>query len=207
MGATPTQTGIVNRAAALLGSTARISSITQVAPLAQHALAHWDEVLRELLAEHPWNFAIKRTEISAAAEAPPFGYDNRFALPADCIRWLPPSQEEADWFEAVEEGNHLLTNAEAPLPVRYISSDLGYDLVRWPPHFATAMAYALAEMLAEPVTQSETLKSDMRDDAAVKLRLAKRRDGQASGNIRRSVVTAKSDWLSARVTPYYFHGR
>lgn len=196
----PSQTGIVNAAAALLGSVQRINSLSQSdLPLASHAREVWDSMLREMLADHPWNFAIRRKRLNALAEAPQFGAARAFALPPDCLRWLPPHAADGDaWFEAVEENGRLLSDAAAPLPVRYISDDMLDQVDRWPAFFVTAVEYELAARLAEPMTQSSSLADAMAEKAAMKLRNAKRRDGAASGNMGRVQVISNSSWQQAR---------
>lgn len=202
MAATPTQAGIVNQALAMLGSTARIQSIDDDKPVARHAKAAWDLQVRELLADHPWNFALARVLLNAAGEVPAFGYDRQFALPADCLRWLPPSVDEAEWFDAVQEGDALLTNEAAPLPVRYISLAQGEQVARWPAHFAMAMAARMALALAEPVTQSESVDGKAEERANAAIRRAKRIDALASGAKQRLSVSRRSRWLQAARQPF-----
>lgn len=207
MGA-PTQTSIVNAALAELGSTQRIQSIDDDTNVARDAKAVWDSTVRELLAEHPWNWAIGRTTLNAAAEAPDFGYTYGYTLPADNLRWLPSSREDGDaHFEGVEEGGLLLSDAEAPLQVRYISETRGARVALWPPKFVRAMQLAIAAKLAEPLTQDESIKSDFEDKAEKALRKAKRADGLASNNRARTRITAGSDWLRARDLRYNRFGR
>lgn len=208
MAATPTQTGIVNRALSLLGSTARVSSISEDSSnVASAARAHWDDAVRMALADHPWNFAIRRKLVSASADVPAFGHERQFALPSDCLRWLPPSPDEDDYYEAVNENGALLTSAEAPLPVRYISRDAADAIADWPPHFAEVMAHALAFYMANAVTQSESDQgnAEARFDAALKQ--AKRMDALASGKRTRMNVVRRSGWLQSRRVPYHYGTR
>ncbi len=194
---TPTQAGIVNMAAAMLGSSSRVTSIEDNGNLARHARAFWHLALREALADHPWNFALARAVLNEAGSKPPFGFDRAFALPADCLRWLPPGPDEHIYFEAVQEGDLLLTNSDAPLPVRYISLTKGEPIATWPAHFATAMAAKLAQHLAEPISQSETVDSKSWDKAEAAFRRAKRIDALSSGQKNRASVSARSRWLQA----------
>jgi hypothetical protein len=203
---TATQSGIVNAALAELGSTSRISSIDDAHGVAPDAKAVWDQVTDELLAEHPWNWAIARAVLNPGA-TPEHGYAYGYALPADCLRWLPWNAEDEEWFDAVEEGGRLLTDFAGPVKVRYISGELGRRMARWSPSFVRAMTFAIAAALAEPVTQDESIKQDMEAKAEGKLRRAKRRDGLASGGRTRNQVTARSDWLQARERRYHRHLR
>lgn len=204
--ATATQSGIVNAALAELGSTSRISSIDDQHGIAPDAKAVWDQVMNDLLAEHPWNWAIARAVLNAGV-TPEHGFDYGYALPADCLRWLPWNAEDADHFEGVEEGGRLLTDFAGPVNVRYISAELGGRMARWSPAFVRAMTFAMAVALAEPLTQDESIKADMEAKAEGKLRRAKRRDGLASGGRSRNQVTVRSDWLTARERRYNRHLR
>ncbi len=206
MAETPTQTGIVNKALALLGSTSRVNSIEDSGSVAGHARAVWTMAWRELLADHPWNFALKRAVLNEAGEAPAFGYDRSFNLPADCARWLAPSIDEDIYFEAVLEGRQLLTNAEAPLPIRYISYDQAEAVDKWPPHFVSAMAARLAQEMAEAISQSESVDSKAMERADDLIRRAKRIDGYESGQRGRASVTVRSRWAGARHQSYSAKG-
>lgn len=201
MADTPTQTGIVNAALARLGSTRRVQSIA-AEPDAQ---AVWPDMVRLLVASHPWNFALKRRALNAAPSPELSGYTNAFSLPADCLRWLPPSFDgDNDFFEAIQEGELLLSDAAAPLTIRYISRDGVDDVSRWPPHFVEAVTLALAERLAEPVTQSKTKEEAMAERAYMALKAAKRADGLASnGGKPRQNTNIRSSWLQSRDMPYY----
>lgn len=210
MPSTPSKASIANRAAALLGSAQRLSSLDEGSNLAIHAQAHWDAIARAVIADHPYNLFIKRQLVGPETAAPVFGYAQAFKLPADCLRWLPPSRESGDgeYYTAVEENGLLLTDFDGPaLPVRFISSDNIDQINRWPPHIEDAMVKALAEVLAEPLTQSESVQDRMAENAERAARKAKRRDGQASGNRSRTQISSGSDWLGAMRRPFYPHSR
>lgn len=207
MPAAPSQTGIVNDAAARCGSTERIQSIDGGSTLAKAAKAVWDGVVRSTLADHPWNFALRRVQLNAGP-TPAFGFDFSYALPADCLRWLPPAREDGcNYFVGVLEDDAILTDAEAPLPVRYISSEPLDDWSHWPAPFVEAVTKAMAEALAEPLTASQSVGDRATEKAQAALKKAKRRDGLESGNRSASQVTAKSNWLQARFRPYNPFGR
>lgn len=114
------QTRIVNRAAALIGSTERIEHIDDGTALALSAKALWDETRDFLLASGNYNCAVKRARLNALAEVPLFGFERAFALPGDCIRWLPWGSGDENFFEGTEENGAILTDAEAPLAIRYV---------------------------------------------------------------------------------------
>lgn len=204
---TPSQTSIVNDALGRLGSRIRLTSIaTDTTKIGQAANAAWGPALRLLLAAHPWNFAIRRRELNDT-ETPAFGYDYAYTLPADNLKWLPPSREDGcDYFVGVQEGNAILTDTAAPLPCRYVSREWAEDMTRWPPHFAEAMTCEMMKRLAEPVTQSESAFDTAAEEAKAALKAAKRADGLSTGNRSRARVTTGSNWLSARLRPYNGEG-
>ncbi|WP_292960510.1 hypothetical protein [Novosphingobium sp. UBA1939] len=203
MSDTPSQTGIVNGALADLGSTTRLQSIDDRGNTAAQARQHWSDVVRELLPAHTWNFAIRRTVLPLQEELPAgLGWKYAYALPVDNMRWLVPNREETDlWFEGEEEGGRILTNREAPLPLRYISAELGMTVSRWPAHFVKAVRTELAARMADAVTQSESITDRARKSADAALKLAKRTDGLQTGRTSRSALAVKSDWLSAAHWP------
>lgn len=190
-----TQTDIVNGAAALLGSSERVTSIDGDSTLARHAKATWDATMRALLADHPWNFAIKRATLNVGT-APVFGYDYTFALPADCLRFLSAVDADGDEIEALCEGGLLLTDSET-VNVRYLSSEHVTGTSHWPPHLCKAAEYALAAALAEALTSSESVASRMRDEASDHMRRARRVDGLESQDSRQRNIRVRSNFLQA----------
>ena len=196
-----TQSKIINAAAGKCGSTETISSINDSGNLAKHARNFWPVILEELSGEHPWNWALRRARLPRAGEDPAFGFDYAYDLPADCARFLKPQREWDHLYEdlfyycEVEDGQ-IVTDHEAPLPVRYISRDRFEDTGRWPGYFAAVVRYRMAAMLARPLAGSMGLMDRMNDKADKALKNAKRRDGQEGGARRRTPNYRRSRWLS-----------
>lgn len=106
-----------------------------------------------LLRGHPWNFAIKRAALEAAAEAPDFGPAYAYDLPADCLRILTLNGIEAELgqsFYTIESGQ-LLTDADEA-NVTYIRQVT--DPNEWDANFIEAFALKLASDVALDITQS-----------------------------------------------------
>jgi hypothetical protein len=200
MPAPPSKEKIINAALVRLGNNERITSIDQGTNTAARFAAIWDLVRRALLNRHPWNFAISRAALNAAATAPAFGWDRQFQLPQGCLRWLGPARGEADYFEAEREGDYLLTDAEAPLNIRYIVDH--DDVTRWSAGFVEAMTHTLAGWVAEGVTQSGRIAERADAIAAEAVRIAKRIDGLESTAPSRTSPVVRSDWLAARNRPW-----
>lgn len=105
-----------------------------------------------------WKFTVKRTELSALAVAPAWGYQNQYPLPADYLGLVQvnefycrvSSRERQPW--SVEAGR-LLTDMPAPLKLRYISRAA---VSAWHPLFVDAFACKLAMEACETLTQSDS---------------------------------------------------
>ncbi|HEX8400521.1 MAG TPA: hypothetical protein VF628_02330 [Allosphingosinicella sp.] len=197
MTAAPSQTRIVNKALALLGTVTRITSITDGSPPARLAEALWDETRDEVLADHPWNFALAREALAQSADVAVAGAQWAFAyeLPAGWLRWLPWSDDHPDHFAGEQEGRCILSNAAAPIVARGIARV--EDIARWSPGFQAAIATKLAAYMATGVTGQSGMIDRM--DALYRRALtdAKRQDGLASGRRDRN-ARFRSSWLDAR---------
>lgn len=204
----PTQARIYNRALALLGSTNRTANTDDGKPWTDQLNELWDQAVRDLLAEHPWNFAIRRATLNKSEKVED-GW--QYQLPADCVRWLPAPRGDRSYVSAAVEGRFLLTSSDSPPRIRYIAEcDTVAD---WPAHFVTAMGYRLAMDSAESITQSTSIVEDMRvkyegpDGEGGALAKAKRADGLETGDRERGNVETRSRALTAamgmRCTRYY----
>lgn len=190
------QTRIANRALILLGTATRVISVDDPAPLARQIADLWNESRRAGIAAHPWNFALHRWRLNQAGGGPEFGYAARFLRPADCLRWLPPPRDSEHFFEGVEEGEYILSDAAAPLPFRGIR-DIE-SVILWPPHFQVFMAYQLAMDLADSATQFSAKQQDMAQMRELALLEAKKLDGLASGERSTGQARYLSRWARAR---------
>lgn len=194
----PDQSSIANAAAARLGSTKRMGSIHDGSELSRHVVDQWNGIITTMLADHPWNFLIRRATLNALTDAPGSEYAFQYALPADCWRWLPWLPDDPDYFCGEAEGGNILTDAEAPIAIRYISGEYADQVGRWPAHFATAVELELAHRLAEPMTGSTSLARDMRDLAAEALMKAKKVDGLESNGRGGPNINSRSRWGKRR---------
>lgn len=159
------QVEIVNAGLTILGS-GRITSIDDDLKAAREAKAIYDITRNALLASHNWSFAKARAQLPALSTAPLFEYAYQYQIPVDCMRLL----FVGDWYagldltdyrgspteEFVIEGRVILTNFTSPLNVKYVK--LISDTTQFAPAFTLMFAAALAEVLAEPLTQSDSKK-------------------------------------------------
>lgn len=197
MALSPSQTRTCNSALAHLGDSRRISSINDPSPLAKQFLAVWDEAVDEVLADHPWNPALTRADLPVSADYVPSGtqYTQAFEKPADCIRWLPWRPGQDEYFCGEEESNYILSNAAAPITIRYIRRVT--DLNKWSVGMLAVLAAKLARKLAKPITGQSGMMDRMQKVYEGALSDAKRQDGSASGDRSRH-ATFQSNWLASR---------
>lgn len=162
---------VANRALTKLGS-ARITSIDDDVKAARSIKSCFEDLRDDELRAHRWSFALKRTSLAALSTAPAFGFQYQYQLPADFLRIdmvndeYPATvmdnyigSENPDW---VLEGGLLLTDIDAPLPVRYIGQIT--DPNAWDANFREALASRIAMEICEDLTQSDTKKQGAKED-------------------------------------------
>jgi len=111
----------------------------------------------EIMASHPWNFAMARADISAAlVTAPVFGWDYAYTIPGDCLRVVELYGSDAEW---VVEGAELLTNESEEIYIRYIK--LITDTARYSPSFVSCFATRLAAELAGKLCDDKNLRASL----------------------------------------------
>ncbi|HEV2673381.1 MAG TPA: hypothetical protein VGV37_02500 [Aliidongia sp.] len=168
MAAGDSKISICNIALIALGE----GTITSLADNTKRAIlcnARYDQVRRAVLESHPWNCAKRRAQLPAAAQAPVFGFQAAFPVPADFLRLVEIVGFEHPKWE-IEDGQ-ILCDYSAPLAIRYI-----YDLqdeTRLMPTLVDCIGYALAAELAVPLCQSLSKQQDMLKQLAGKLDNAK----------------------------------
>jgi len=184
---------ICNRALQKLGAE-RITSLSEDSRNARACNAAYSTVRDALLRAHPWNFAIERAELAADATEPAWGRANAFQLPSDFLRLLPNYPEDAvnstDW---QIEGQKIYTDDDAPIYIRYIKRTT--DTATFDPLFVEALSAKMALELCEEITQSNTKKSDLKDD--FKTMILEARRNNAFENIAAESPT--DTWITGRL--------
>ena len=146
-----TKTEIANIALAKFreGRITTIESTTD--PVAVVMNDQYDHALELLLEEHRWNFAAKRVALTQLGTAPPFGWSNQYALPADCIRLKDVNGEDVEassqLFEL--EGSNLLTNDDT-VTITYVAKITDTNL--YSPSFVEALSFKLASITCGRLT-------------------------------------------------------
>ncbi len=164
MASTTTQTTIINRALQILGYKA-VGSINDNDRGARAMLRAYAPVLADELRAHHWNFALKRAILPASATPPLFGKANYFPLPPDFLDLAPldptfgangggPISGPPAITDWQIEGLQIASDDQAPIQIRYVSSDITESM--FDPNFCEAFAAKLAAMACEELTQSNT---------------------------------------------------
>lgn len=145
-------TAICNLALDVL-KEAPISSIDDDRPIALWCKRNFAVQRDGALAKANWNFAMKRQSIAADADAPEFGWDYAYTLPADCIRVVPLTYDGRSEGRPVAhevEGGKVLTNLSGPLKVRFVRRT--EDYAAYHPLFIDYLTARLARRMAHWLT-------------------------------------------------------
>lgn len=144
----------------------------------------------EVLETHPWRFAQRRTNLAADPVAPDWGYAVQYALPEDCLRVLAI---EPGLQPFIVEGDRLLSDATAPLYIRYLAKIT--DTSKFSPTFVAALAARLADEICEVITKSTTRREKLQFEYVAKMRTARKIDNFG----RAGTPPPEGAWLDARV--------
>jgi hypothetical protein len=184
----PSSVDVCNRALSRVGA-ARITSLTDDTKPARACNSAYAHVRDEVLRAHPWNAAISRASLAKLADAPAFGYDAQYQLPADCLRVVEVYDTTLPW---VVEGRKLLSDDGTPLSIRYVRRE--EDVNQWDALLVNAVAARMAMELCEELTQSNTKRQIATQEYEGFLSRARMADGQES-----SPMPFEEDaWITAR---------
>jgi len=151
----------------------------------------YEPIRDEMLASHPWNFALVRSDLlGELAASPEWGFSRAFQLPADCLRVLKTDLLVEDDFKV--EHDAILCDAEF-LKILYIRRIT--DTTKFRPYFDNALAWRLAGELAYSFTQSITVADNCAKQFALAISQARSFDAQEG---RPDRITASS-WLNSRL--------
>lgn len=159
---------IVNKALDKIGYGS-ITSLTQDNKAASLSNRTWPLVRDQVLRDHPWNFAIKRTTTAPDASAPSWGYTYQHTLPTDCLRVIELLDLDTDDYTI--EGRKVLCDTDT-LYVRYVyqvTDSTLYDAL-----FVDAVSSMMAYEMCETLTQSNQKKQalyQMYQDALMRAKL------------------------------------
>lgn len=151
-----------------------ITSLTDENKRAVQANLHIESVLRDLLNETPWSFAIKRVTLSQSG-TPAYQYIAEYALPTDHIRIL----EIDNVPEYRIENGKILCNHESEIAVKYVCYSNNPTL--WTASFQKVFILKLAEAISYVLVQSNPLQQTIAQEAERYLRKARSYNSQEVG--------------------------
>ncbi|MEY5098180.1 MAG: Burkholderia virus BcepC6B [Pseudomonadota bacterium] len=152
------QVSIMNRALTHLGESTILLPTDNVKQ-ARVLSAIYDDTRDAELRANRWKFAIKRTRMSALAEAPAWGYSFQYELPDNYLAMVQVNdiyvttgtKQKAPWSV---EGRRVLTDLGAPLALRYVARIV--DTTLFDALFTDSFSLRLAMNACEALTQSDT---------------------------------------------------
>jgi hypothetical protein len=171
----------------------RIASLTQGSKNANSCNDLYASYRDDLLRKHPWNFAMARVKLARETAAPAFGYDYQYTLPADHLRTVQVSNNDAGvgTVDHQEEEGRIRTSAE-DVYLRYVRRVT--DANEMPPDFQEALACKMAVTQAVDLTDSRTLSEQIAGEARIALITAKSTDALSNQPERRRV----GSWVTSR---------
>lgn len=191
----PSEVSICNRALRLL-RVQPVSALDEPGEAAAWCAQTYPDARDALLAEYPWNFAVRRRALPALAEPPAWGHARAFALPEapeHALRVLAVEGEPAGRFEPYRiEGRRIVTDQAAPLRILYLAAV--EDPALFPPLFVEALAARLAAEGAFHFTGSTSREQQLVELYERKVALARRYDAQEGTG--EGLIA--DDWLRSR---------
>lgn len=187
---------IANRALGKLGAR-RIDSLADASVNARAVKAAFEMVRDRLLRMHPWNFAIRRTEVAADEAQTLFGGLYQFRKPEDflCLlrgREAGSSRQERRSHWRIE-GEFVVGAVAPPLQFRYVARIENPE--QFDSLFADTFALALAVELSDELTQDRQRKEVLLAEYQQMLREARRINGLENPE----ETPPEDDWVLARL--------
>lgn len=141
-----------NAALSLLGDSP-ITSLEDDTTRARLCKSFWPIVRDDVLREHPWKCALKRTSLALLVAVPVFGFSNQFQLPGDCIRVIGIDDDYGD-IRWQREGNKILADSTS-MKILYVYRL--EDSAQYDPILTMCMVFKLAMVLASAITDKVTM--------------------------------------------------
>lgn len=172
-----TRVSICSAALLQLGK-APINDFQEKGDLARLCSNLYDGERDSLLRENDWNCAIKRNVLAPMATAPSFGFGAQFALPSDFLRMVSIGDHRigtpyCQKFKV--EGRAILASGTV-LPIVYVFRN--DQEATWDSKLVELMTARMLWKLAYPVTQSTSLRDELKGEYAQMARAARAIDSQ-----------------------------
>jgi hypothetical protein len=172
-----------------------ISSFADDTPQAQDAAEQYPQALASCLSACDWSFASVLASLPAAVPGPTVAVDpalpHLFALPGDVI----VLREVGDgWTRWRRDREGLRADEGAPLRIRYTGRVENEAAL--PATFQTAVALALAVLLAPRWLGTQSRVEGLKQDAARVLKQAMREDARQASEARYDGTPDQGDWVA-----------
>jgi len=132
-----------------------------------------------ILREHIWNCAVKRVVLAPLAQSPVFGYRSQFGLPGDFLRLVSVGDVRVDMASETSSWRVMGRNIMAPgsaLSIEYVYRN--EDESTWDAKLQELMIARMLWKLAYPLTQSASLRDELKSEYAALAKMARSIDSQ-----------------------------
>lgn len=158
-----TDVQIANIALSLLGEKPNVSDLAATDNVSVACNTHYQQSVDWVLKQREWRTAIKRDSISSPT-TPSFGWTYAYALPADHLRTIAVrSGPDDEWIQNPDrwqqEGNTIVCDIATTIYIKYLYRVAVADI---PSHIVDLIALRLASRLAIPITDSRSLREDLK---------------------------------------------
>ena len=183
-----TDLSICNNALVQLGNEPLLNLTDTTKKAVRLCVQFYDQTVEEVLRAYNWNCATVRDTLTVDETAPEWGYNYRYALPADCLRVIGFSSASVNW--KIENG-YILADTDGG-EISYIKLITAADMDAL---LRSAVSARLAAYLAFPLTNSATVAKAMFDLYKEKLADAHTMDAFENGT---GEHLASDSWIHAR---------
>lgn len=114
----------------------------------------YPQIRDQVLREHFWPFATKKSALELETEKPLYGFANAFSLPPEFVRLKDTSLDNTFPYEI--ERNRLLTDAES-VSITFVANDI--TITEWDILFFEALVVRLAFELVTALNKNEEQKA------------------------------------------------
>lgn len=189
---------ICNMALLHLGTGAAIDDINEASSEASACRVYYDQCLDELLAIADWPWATKYVSLGLVAEEPNGEWDFEYRIPVDSItvrRIIPAggyTGASLPFERSLDASGGLIWTDVADAVMEYTARAV--NVAYFPPLFTSALAWKIAENIAEPISANS-------DRAAYARQMAERSTMAAlgvDGNATRQKDALVPAWIAVR---------
>ncbi len=184
---------ICNSALIKVGA-ARITSLSDGTKAALICNEQYPKLRREVLRQHPWNFAIRRKALAASVVEPEYDYSKAFVIPSDVLRILSTDlPRHLEWVvEQNSSGQRVLLTDSDTCKIRYIKDVT--DTTIYSADFEESLALRMAVDLSYALAQSTSLTRELQRQYRESLAISRSIDAQ-EGSVEEF---EDGEWLEVR---------